>query len=516
MNEYATREAAPGREGGGVSSLRDVLTIVFKRRRLILASFLTTVLVATLATLLWPPTYECTAAILVKKSSAQVPLVPKESSQLIISEVTEADLNSEIAILKSRQAIEEMLHGIGLDESWREDGLLTRARRTVSGVLGGPQLAYFDEMVLELEQEIAVSPVRKSNVLQVAYRHTNPKWATRVVNGLTERYITRRTQVYQSAQAVPFFEEEMRAADRSLKQAEDALETYSRTAGVSVLGLAGDSQSLAAQKEATLRRLTDLEGQLGEAGAQVRQQTERVAALKAQLEQEPNRLPSALRLNQDPTTEELERALVALELKRDALAQDFTPENRQVRDVDDQIRAIQARLKEAEGRVASINRTEVNTVYQDLRSRLLTASADLNAASARYESLQKQVASYRQEMDGLTKKGLTADGLRREVRAAEDAYMLYRKKHEEARISAAMDKQRIVNVSIAQPAEQPLRPVAPRKALNLALGVVLGIVGGFTLAFVATYFDHSFTTGREIEAVLGIPLLGTIPEQKSF
>jgi uncharacterized protein involved in exopolysaccharide biosynthesis len=498
----------------GSFSLRDLLTIVFKRRRLILSFFLTAVVLTLLATFLLPPTYEATAAILVKKSSAEMPLVPTESSQLIISQVTEADLNSEIMILKSQQAIEDTLHGLGVDESWRREGRLQRAQRAVADLLGAPRLSYFDEMVLKLEKKIEVSPIRKSNVLQITYRHTDPEWATRVVQGLTERYITRRTQLYQSPQAVPFFEEETRAAEARLKKAERALEAYSRQAGVSVLG-GVDTQSLGAEKQATLERLAGFESQYGEAAVQVRQQTERVAALEAQLAREPERLPSSQRTNLDPTTEELERALVALQLKRDALIQDFTPENRQVRDIEDQIQATQARLKAAEERATSINRTELNRVYQELRAQLLVARADLQGAHARYDSLQAQVASQRRQLEELNRKGLTTDDLRRETRAAEEAYILYKKKHEEARISAAMDQQRIVNVSIAQPALRPLKPVAPNKLLNLLLGLLLGTFGGLALAFVTEYFDHSFTTGRGLEARLGIPLLGTIPDHES-
>jgi succinoglycan biosynthesis transport protein ExoP len=517
MSETNGREPAVGREWDeGSFSLRDLLTIVFKRRRLILSFFLGTVVVTTLATFLAHPTYEATAAILIKKASAEVPLVAKESSQLIISQVTEEDLNSEMTILKSRQAIEDTLRALGVNESWRHEGPLQRARNAVAGALGVPRLAYFDEMVLALEKQVEVSPIRKSNVLKISYRHPNPEWATQVVRGLTERYITRRAEVYQSPQAVPFFEEEMRAAETRLKNAERALEAYSKKAGVSVLGLSGDSQSLAAEKEATLRRLAEFESQFGEAGVQVQQQTERVSSLEAQLAREPERLPSSQRLNQDPTTEELEKALVALQLRRDALAQDFTPENRQVRDIEDQIRTTQARLKEAEERVASINRTELNTVYQNLRAQLLVARADLKGARARHDSLQNQIATYRRQLEELSQKGLTADGLRRETKAAEDSFMLYQKKHEEARISAAMDLQRIVNVSIAQPAQRPMTPVGGRAALKLLLGLLLGGIGGLGLAFAAEHLDHSFTTGRGLEARLGIPLLGTIPEHASI
>jgi len=517
MSETTGLGTPAAREWGeDASSLRDFLTIVFKRRRLVLLFFLTTVGVTALATFLSPPTYEATAAILIKKSSAEMPLIPTESSQLIISQVTEADLNSEMTILKSRQAIEDTLHGLGVDESWRREGPLQRARRAVADLLGAPRLSYFDEMVLQLEKTIEVQPIRKSNVLEISYRNGDPEWARRVVQGLTDRYLTRRAQVYQSAGAVAFFDEETRAAAARLEKAERALQAYSIQAGVSVLGKGRDSESLAAEKEATLGRLAEFKGQYGEAAVQVRQQMERVAALEAQLAREPERLPSSQRGNQDPTTEELERALVGLQLRRDALAQDFTPENRQVRDVEDQIRATQARLKAAEERVSSINRTELNRVYQDLRGQLLVARADLRGARARHDSLQAQVASYRQQLEELSQKGLTTDDLRREARAAEEAYMLYQKKREEARISAAMDQQRIVNVSIAQPAQRPLKPVAPRKALNLLLGLLLGAIGGLGLAFFTEHLDHSFTTGRELEARLGIPLLGAIPDRESI
>jgi uncharacterized protein involved in exopolysaccharide biosynthesis len=493
-------------------SLRDFLTIVFKRQRLIVAFFVTTVVVVTLGTFLTAPTYEATASILVKKASAEVPLVPSESSQLIISQVTPEDLNSEVAILKSRAAIEDALRSLGVDESWRDEGPLARARRAVSQMLGAPRLSYFDEMVLHLEKQIEVEAVRKSNVLQVSYRHKDPVQAQKVVAALTERYISQRSKLYGSPGATTFFDEETRAAATRLKGAEQALKTYSSEAGVSVLGLPGDTQSLAAEKEATLQRLADFEKQLGEARVAVRQQTERVAALERQLAAEPPRLRSAARLNQDPTTEELEKALVTLQLQRDALIQDYKPTNRRVRDLDEQIRVTQERLAAADSEVASINKTEVNPVHQELKGTLLAARADLTGAHARYASLESQVRAQRQRLDELSQTGLTTDALRREARAAEQAYMLYQKKHEEARISAAMDKT-IVNVSLAQPAELPLRPIAPRKALNLLLALILGVAGGLGLAFVAEYFDHSFTTGHDLESRLGIPLLGAIPDQ---
>jgi capsular polysaccharide biosynthesis protein len=95
---------------------------------------------------------------------------------------------------------------------------------------------------------------------------------------------------------------------------------------------------------------------------------------------------------------------------------------------------------------------------------------------------------------------------------AEESYNLYQRRFEEARISTAMDQEKILSVSIARPATLPLKPVAPNKKLNLALGLFLAIVGGVGFAFVLERLDHTFTTGLDVERHLGIPLLGSIPE----
>jgi uncharacterized protein involved in exopolysaccharide biosynthesis len=113
----------------------------------------------------------------------------------------------------------------------------------------------------------------------------------------------------------------------------------------------------------------------------------------------------------------------------------------------------------------------------------------------------------------LNEKGFVIEKMARKVESAREAYLLYKKKYEEARISVGMDKQKLVNVSIAQPAEKPLTPVAPKTTLNLLLAIVLGLLGGVTLAFAVDYFDHSLSTGEELERTLKVPLLAAIPEK---
>jgi capsular polysaccharide biosynthesis protein len=102
--------------------------------------------------------------------------------------------------------------------------------------------------------------------------------------------------------------------------------------------------------------------------------------------------------------------------------------------------------------------------------------------------------------------------LRRDAKTAEEAYLLFKKKHEEARISSAMDRQELVNVSIAQPAERPIAPVGISRLLQLLVAILLIALGGVGLVFGLEFFDHSFTSPADLERRLGIPHLASIPE----
>ena len=62
----------------------------------------------------------------------------------------------------------------------------------------------------------------------------------------------------------------------------------------------------------------------------------------------------------------------------------------------------------------------------------------------------------------------------RDAKTAEDNYLLYLNKREQAHISDAFDKNRILNVSIAQPATIAFKPTNPRFA-NFAVGLAFGL-----------------------------------------
>jgi uncharacterized protein involved in exopolysaccharide biosynthesis len=278
-----------------------------------------------------------------------------------------------------------------------------------------------------------------------------------------------------------------------------------------VEGSAG-SDSLAAQQQLVMERLSSLESDLGDAEVELASQSRQVADLREKLRNEPERLKSASRMNQDEVTAELQRALTNLNLERDRLLQDFKPDSRYVRDIDAQIEMAEKRLRQAQD-ASNVSGTEPNPAFLQLKSQLLLAEVALEGTRARVTPLIEQVAEYRKQLDHLNARAFEFESLQRNAQAAEDDYLLYRKKHEEARISAAMDQKKFMNVTIAQPAQTPLAPMPRQLALRLFLAILTGTLGGVGIAFgLENFVNRSFTTGEDIERRLGIPHIASIPE----
>src|SRR5213078_3336498 len=67
------------------------------------------------------------------------------------------------------------------------------------------------------------------------------------------------------------------------------------------------------------------------------------------------------------------------------------------------------------------------------------------------------------------------------------------------------------NVRVIERAEAPLRPSKPNVPLNLTLGVLAGLVLAVGAAFSFEYFDQSVKSSGEVEDLLQVPTLATIP-----
>ncbi|RXZ01487.1 YveK family protein [Fictibacillus sp. S7] len=73
---------------------------------------------------------------------------------------------------------------------------------------------------------------------------------------------------------------------------------------------------------------------------------------------------------------------------------------------------------------------------------------------------------------------------------------------------------KIDNVSVLSKAElkDDPSPVKPNPKMNMAIALVVGLMAGVGLAFLLEYMDNTLKTEQDIENILGLPVLGTIPK----
>jgi capsular polysaccharide biosynthesis protein len=67
------------------------------------------------------------------------------------------------------------------------------------------------------------------------------------------------------------------------------------------------------------------------------------------------------------------------------------------------------------------------------------------------------------------------------------------------------------NVQILDSAQLPTSPDSPKPMLNIAIAFFLGLMVSVGLVFLLEYLDNTIKTPDDIEKLLGIPVIGTIP-----
>ncbi|WP_207655803.1 YveK family protein [Vallitalea okinawensis] len=81
----------------------------------------------------------------------------------------------------------------------------------------------------------------------------------------------------------------------------------------------------------------------------------------------------------------------------------------------------------------------------------------------------------------------------------------------EVLIQKAKDIVKVDNIQVIDEAEVPMFPVKPNKLMNIAISAILGIMLGVFIIFLIEFLDNTIKTPEDVEKVLGLNVLGTIP-----
>jgi uncharacterized protein involved in exopolysaccharide biosynthesis len=489
-------------DGNGVRSLtlRDLLAIAFRHRRLMMISFSGILCGSILAAVLQPHRYEAGMKILVKRERVD-PIVTSEASAQpqFAAEVTEEQLNSEVELLKSRDLLEKIV--LACDLLQHQSG--SAWSNLHAGARSSEKDARIAKAIVTLEEQLKVEVVKKTNLIAVNYESPDPELSARVLTLLSNLYLEKHLEVHRPPGAFDFFQQETQQYRKGLADAEARLVDFSHGAGV---------VSPQLEKEVALQKLAEFDATLRQTHAAIAETQQRIRVLQEQTASIPPRMLTQVRNTDDAKLlSQLRSNLLALELKRTELLEKFEPSYRPVQEVDAQIAQTRDALTVAEKSRLHEEITDRDPTYEMVSGELAKAKADLAGLQARAEATALTVRSYREDARSLEPKEIVQDDLIRTVKATEANYLLYLRKEEEARISDALDRRRIINVAIA---ESPTVPSLPsnHRSLTVLAGLLLATLVSVGLAFGSEHLDSTFRTPDEVWSFLNIPVLATMPQ----
>lgn len=157
----------------------------------------------------------------------------------------------------------------------------------------------------------------------------------------------------------------------------------------------------------------------------------------------------------------------------------------------------------------------LNQIETELNRALTTAvamtEADYQTAVRSDEQARASLTKQESESLDLDRAAVEYSNLERDLRISEQLLGNTLARMKETSMSSTIETQ---NARIVDRATPALRYYKPNIPLNLALGFLGGLALGTGFAFFVAYIDDRVKSSFDIEGVIGLPLIGIIPEIK--
>ncbi|HYY59706.1 MAG TPA: polysaccharide biosynthesis tyrosine autokinase, partial [Pyrinomonadaceae bacterium] len=340
-----------------------------------------------------------------------------------------------------------------------------------------------------LQDNLVVEPVKEDRLttketflIDISYLHPEPQLAARVVNTIGETFalsnLERKTQT--TAGTGEFLQKRILELQAQIRNGEEQLMNYAKSNQI---------LSLDENQNTVVERLVGLNKQLLEAENE-RKTAE--SAFRAALE--PGAAEALASDANNKYVADADEKLIELRQRRAQLLVDNTEEWLEVKEVNQQIEAINQQVAETRKRMGAVVLKNLETRFHQAvdKEQKLRAAFDeqrgetlvQNGAAINYRILQQEINTNKSLLDGLLQ------------RAKENDVILHGTPN---------------NVSVIDYAIAPYKPVGPRRTLVIAIAFILSLILGIALALFLDYFDNSIHSIEDVETRLHLPVLGAIP-----
>jgi capsular exopolysaccharide synthesis family protein len=475
------------REPEGIHLL-DYVRVLHKRRWTAGTAFLIVMASVTTYTFTVTPIYEARTRLLIESEGPNV----INFAEVVDEQRTKADYyQTQYNILQSRALARKTIDGLHLWDS----PLLGGPSRTsvIAGLLGLKRAAPKDlpaagetseqsRAIDRFLDNLTVSPIRNSRLVDVKYQFTDPDLATRIVNAIAKNYIDQNLEYkfMASKEASDWLGDRLAEQRRQVESAEAALQRYREQ---------NDAISFQDRQNIVVQKLADLNGAVTQAKTERFQKQALFSQLQT-LGEKSGGIDTFPAVLANSYIQQQKAELAQLQSQHSQLSEKLGDKHPDLIKIRTAIQLAQAKL---DGEIAK--------VVQSVRNEYL-------ATVAKENSLARALDQQKAEAMAMNRKAIDYGVLEREVQSNKQIYESLLQRAKETGVSREL---KTSNIRVVDAAERPRVPASPKTALNLTLALFGGALLSIGFAFFFEYVDSRIKSPEEIRTHLGLAPLGMVP-----
>jgi exopolysaccharide transport family protein len=467
------------------SLLRDYLRVLIKSKWVVITTVLLFVSVVTISTLRTTPIYEAVGSIAINKTDPVTFNLKDSSSSIDYYDPTHMD--TEVRILKSDLLALQVIRQLNLDK--QPEG----ANKTASSLelpTDGmqPDSARTSAALSDFKNNLQVSLVPNTRIIEIRYRSPDKNLAARVVNTLANTYVEQnfKTRFESTMQASDWLSKQLVDLQIKVETSQEKLVKYQKEH--EILGIDEKQNITTAKLDELNRELTTAESVRMEKESiyhlvQSGDSDSIVAAANVDGGARGTSANSAL-------LEKLREQQADLKIQVAQLSTQFGPSYPKLAQLNSQIKEVDAQIQ-----------NEMRKVAARLRG-------DYLAAVQRESMLRSALEQQKQQANKLNESAIEYSLLKRDVDANRTLSEGLLEKLKEAGVTAGL---RSNNFRIVDVARVPTSPSGPNILRNIAFALALGLSTGIGLAFLLESMDNTVRTPEQAQTISLLPSLGMIP-----
>lgn len=425
------------------------------------------------------PVYRATASLVVETMAPKVMNEEMQTSVGPSSAAVRGFYLSQQHILQSREIAAIVVNRLGLGRDERFFGLQYQHAK-MTAEQRNAVMASADAIGL-LPPRVRVEAADDSNIVRVSIEDTEPEFARDLVNAVVKAYRDRNLESKRRL---------VNEASSDLTAVFKRLEGEKASSQEQLYQFEKSKDLSETRRQALRDTILDLNRRISEVKTvEVRSASEMAQLRKFKGARNPFDV-SAPALMRDGLMSELKRRYLDLSARRRELATTYLSEHPKLLAIDEQLdQLLVLAQRHAKAMFESAQQSHQAAVIElkDLEGRLTSARAEedeVRLAKIEYDKLAAKAEEDKMYYDKVAKRIAETD-ITREIG--------------------------LNNVQILDQAITPKKPVRPNVVLNVLIGFVLSIVLGIAVALGVDLLDASIKDRMDVEGVLKVPFLGTIP-----